>query len=214
MHWKSAPHPHVLAEVLQGVHLSGGVDGDRNAVVVGHLDGVLQGQGAGVGRLLHHVVVDRRCVGADGLLQVLARGAVVGAELHQLGSRQLQAAVVPVALPALDQDLVLHAGGVRELLDPVIVVSGHDRSRGQRQRRPRAGGDVGRRNVDDVGDGLPGLLLELYEGYVGDVGLLHSLLDLRNRRGASQHRDAADGVDDGLRSKLLVDCAPAGFTHP
>ena len=73
-------------------------------------------------------------VGADGPFQVLPGRAFGGAKLDELGPGQLQAPVVPIALAGLDQDLILHAGGVGQLFNLGVVVAGHAGRGGQRQR--------------------------------------------------------------------------------
>ena len=171
------------------------------------------GRDVGIGVLLDGVEVDGGRVRADGVLEVLARRALVRAELDQLGSGGLQAAVVPVALPPLDEKLVLHSGGVRELLYPVVVVSGHHGGGGECQRRPRAGGHPRRGHVRHISDSTSGLLLQLDQRDVGDARRLHRLDHLRRGRRAAQQRDAADGVDDRLRSYVFVDLAPFSVSH-
>ena len=79
---------------------------------MGYVDGVLQGPRVWVVLLLHRVVMHGGGVGPDGLFQVLPGGLLFRAEHDQPGAGQFQATVVPVPLPGLDEDLVLHALGV------------------------------------------------------------------------------------------------------
>ena len=62
-----------------------------------------------------------------------ANRRIIKGAADQLGPGQFQATVVPVALAGLDQDLVLHAGGVGQLLDLGVVIAGHAGGGGQGQ---------------------------------------------------------------------------------
>jgi hypothetical protein len=74
--------------------------------------------------------VDGRRVGADCLLQVFAGGSFVGAKVNEFRSGKLKATIVPVVLhvtlPALDENFVLHPGGVGKLLNLVVVIPCHN----------------------------------------------------------------------------------------
>ena len=62
--------------------------------------------------------------------------------------------VVADAVRPLDDDLVLHARGVRQAADPLAVAPGDAGRRGQRERRGTARGHQRRRAVEQLGDPL------------------------------------------------------------
>ena len=163
--------------------------------------------------LLHCVVVDGGGIRSDGLLQVFLGGLFFRSEVHQPGSCQLQASVVPVTLPGLDENLVLHPGGVRQLLDFVVVIAGHCSRRRQGQRRSRAGRYIRRRNVSHPGYDISGLFLQVHQGYVCAVRLRHRLQDFRPGSRSSQHGYASSGVDYGHSSQFFVNGSPVCPWH-
>ena len=171
-------HSDVLAEIVEWVNLTRGVNGYGHTMLARYLDAVLKGQDVGVGFLLDGVEVDGGGVRADGVFQVFACGSLVRAELHELSAGCFEAAVVPIPLPTLDEELVLHSGGVGELLDSVIIVPGHDSGGGQSQSGTRSGRYPGGGYVGHVRDGLAGLLLQFHKRDVGHARGLHRLLDL------------------------------------
>ena len=207
------PHADVLAEVLQRVYLPRRVHRDHDPVGARYLDAVFERQDVRVEILLHRVEVDGGGVRSDGVFEVFARRPVVGAELDQLRAGRFKTAVVPVSLAALNQKLVLHAGGVGQLLDFVVVVPRHDRRRRERERRPRAGGYPRRRHARHVRHGAPRLLLQLHQRDVRHARRLHRLAHLRNRRRAAEHRHAADGVYHRLGVQLLIYLSPIRACH-
>ena len=123
-----------------------------------------------------------RDCGAD----VVRCRAFVIARIHQLCACQLQAAVVPVALAALNYDLVFHSRGIGQLLYEVVVRSCHVGGGCQRQCRAGSGCDVGGWNADQLRYSVPYRLLELDEWDIGAVGCYHRLFHLWQRRGTAQ----------------------------
>ena len=119
-------HADILAEVLKRVDLAGSIHRYIDTGILANLDDFLQRHDIRVSRrLLHHRhVYGTRLVGDSGA-DVVSGRAIVIACIHQLRPCQLQATVIPVALAALNYDLVLHSGGIWQLLYKVVVRSCH-----------------------------------------------------------------------------------------
>jgi hypothetical protein len=101
------------------------------------------------------------------------------AYFYQLATHSRDDAVIVIALPGLDQELVLDAGGVGELCDLGWVIAGHDTGRALRQCGICTGGDAGRLGSQHIGDGTASFVLQLFHGHIGAVGCIHGRLHMR-----------------------------------
>ena len=142
---------------------------------MGDLDAVGEGEDIGIGVLLDCVEVDRGGAGAYGVFEVLPGRTLISTELDELGAGGLEAPVVPVALSPLNQELALHAGGVRELFDLVVVIAGHHGRGGEREGGPGSRRYPSGGHINHLGNCPTGFVLQLRKGNVGDTSGLHRL---------------------------------------
>ena len=139
----------------------------------------------------------------DGRELVLG-AALVAAGFHDGRARRPQAAVVARDVLFLHENLALHAGGVRQRVDPVGVGAGHARRRAQRQRRGAPGGHVDGLHAEQVGEERARALEQLVHLDEPLAGDLHRLPDRFRRAGPADRGARADRVDRAAHAELLV----------
>ena len=168
-------------------------DGDR---VFQRDDGVVDG------RL--NVVGYRRGARADDVAQVgLGRSSSV-ASLDERRPRQGIAAVEHVAVPRLDDDLILHAGSIRQASDLLRILARHARRDTECLRGRSAGSDIGGLDAQDICDEFPRLFEEILHLDGSIVRPLHRLHHLAARRPTAQLRSDSPCVDDAPHSQPLI----------
>ena len=135
--------------------------------------------------------------------ELVGGAALVGARVDDRGARHLVHPVGGVAVRPLEDDLVLHAGRVRDAALLLDVVARHASRDAEHDGGGASGGGQGGLDAEQLRDVLAGAGLELprvHEQEPGGIdGLLHGGVVTAADEGAVALR-----VDEGTHSEFLV----------
>src|SRR5215208_3341033 len=130
--------------------------------------------------------VERDGVRADRLLDLFAPGACFRANLDGARSRQQRTAVVLVAMPPLQDNLIRHAGGLGQPLHLLPVVAGETGANAERDGGRSAGRNPRRLYPEHSSDSLSRAIEKLDQIDEAVVGLRHCRPDGRGQAGAAE----------------------------
>jgi hypothetical protein len=127
------------------------------------------------------------------------------ADLHQLDADLADGEVVAVALAAVDDDLVLHAGRVGQAGHARRVFAGDARGRRQRQTGGGAAADKGGVVVGQLGDAPADGALQLVQVDEAAGGVTHRVQHFGRHERAAETGQRRRAVDHPAQSQVLVD---------
>ena len=135
-----------------------------------------------------------------------------GIDGDHLDAERADGVVVAVARPSRRDDLGPQAGKVRQLLNSFGVASRQAGRSGVGESGGTTGGDDGRFALNQLREPLADAFHQLVNVDREVRCLFHGLLDLRQRKQATIHRDGGGQVDERPDADATVDIGTGGLT--
>jgi hypothetical protein len=155
-------------------------------------------------------LVARRVVTEDhghrGRLRIDRAAEVAGRlDVHERHADHPEGVVVRVPVRLLDDDLALHAGQVRELIDFLRVIASGDRAGGEAQGRRRPCRNERRLRAGQLGQPPADLSLQVVNPHELLRRFLHRLRHFRRHECAAESGERSVGIDERLHAQAGVE---------